>query len=303
MRLDLYRHGPKNNDPAAHGTGVEALLDPDKLPVIRAHAVQLAHEAERERYTAIEIWTTPMNQAVATGDVVYKRILEEVLGLEASGMQIQVAQPRIHALLGSCAIHPETGEAVNLSSRAMSQIWADAKKSEDYASFEGENKPLAAWFDQGLDNPQGWQFGRPETYNAADLGITLREIAWRVGTFAYTRLLQAEEGTRIVGYGHSGDLEPWAALTIHMAEGRDDGKEGTTVKDMKQLFKDLGGALEPMRGYSIVTKGSDLHLTGAGLGTNEFVVGREVLQEQARLYRTKGKSNHVLAARLRLGGK
>ena len=34
----IERHGRKNNDPAAHGTGVEALLDPAGIGEIKAHA-------------------------------------------------------------------------------------------------------------------------------------------------------------------------------------------------------------------------------------------------------------------------
>jgi len=45
-QLHILRHGPKNNDPQAHQTGVEAHLDPNKRHKIIYHAASLVHQVK-----------------------------------------------------------------------------------------------------------------------------------------------------------------------------------------------------------------------------------------------------------------
>ncbi len=293
-RIDLYRHGPKNNSPDAHGTGVEALLDPSRIPDIEAHARKVFQDAHKGGYSRIEPWTTPVDRARATGDIVYRMLDEET---SAGGRRVYVFSPEIHTLLGSCGVDRTTDSVVNLSPRSMSALWADAKRADNYAHLEAEHRPLAAWFAQGLDNPQGWKEDQPDTWNTQDPGITLREIAWRVGSFVYDKLKGSREGTHVVAYGHSGDLELWAALTLQMVQGKDDGSTGTTGEDMKRLFAVLGGALEPLQGYSLVqeTERGDVVLTGTG--QEAYMVPREILKAQTTLYKNKGISHLVFDAR------
>ena len=292
MQIYLLRHAWKNNDPKAHGTGVEALLDPAKIPEIKGDAARRLITARDGGYRRIEIWTTPIDRAIATGKVQY-----EVM---RSSREIEVVEPQVNALIGSAALHPETGKAVNLGTRAMSKIWGDAKKDERYDHLHGENKPLYAWFEQGFDNPHGWLLGKPETWNNSDPGITLREIAWRVGAFLYETLEKGEKDTQYLAFGHSGDIEPWAALTMQMIRGKDDGRTGTTWEDLPSLFNELGGALEPLTGVCVHCHDQSVMLIDAAFGRDIICNPRveDILQEQARLYRENGVSNKVLTARL-----
>ena len=294
MIIDLLRHGPKNNDPTVHQTGVEALLDPEKFYVIRDHARQII-ETTPTNY-GIQIVTTPVNRAIATGQLEYEVIKRA---------RQETPEPQINALIGSQAIHPETGEAVNLVPRAMSKIWADAKKLESYQGQQGENKPLYAWFEQGLDNPQGWKYDNQETWNKQDPGISLREIAWRIGAFFYENLETQDPNTRVLAFGHSGDIEPWLALTLQMHYEKDDGVSGTSLENMAELFTQMRGALEHLTGaslYYINGKDSPVYLTQPNF-KSKIPLKIDTLREQARLFRNYGLSNKVLMARLDLESK
>jgi len=298
MQIDLLRHGPKNNNPDVHGTGVEALLDPVKIPEIKTHAYGLITDSIDRGYDKIELWSTPIDRARATAEIEYGTMIHD-------SDEIAIALPRINALIGSSAINPENGEAVNLGSRAMSKIWANAKKLEKYDYLQGENKPLYAWFEQGLDNPQGWQYGKPETWNTEDPGITLREIAWRIGTYLYNVFEKAEnQKTRVIAFGHSGDIEPWIALTLQMVNGIDDGFGRIWDEDLTDRFSEIGGALEPLKGARILQldRSDDLYLFSIKGSDMEFKlgpqIGKEILKRQVRLYHERGMSNKVLAARL-----
>ena len=211
MIIDLLRHGPKNNDPAAHQTGVEAQLDPRRIDEIRAHALRILQTADREKYGRLEVHTTPLDRSIATGKVTHE--------VFSTDRHFYVPPPRINALIGSSAFHPETGEPVNLSPRSMSTVLGEAKKQDTYNGQQGEHRPLYAWCEQGFDNKQAWS-GRPtDSRLVTDPGISLREIAWRVGTYLHNTIENTDPATRVVAYGHSGDIEPWLYLTLDMHEG------------------------------------------------------------------------------------
>ncbi len=291
MIIDLLRHGPKNNDPEAHQTGVEALLDPEKFYVIKDHARRVI-KITPDNYE-IQIITTPIPRSIATGQLEYEVIKRS---------RQETPEPKINALIGSSGCHPETGDAVNLVPRSMSKIWTDAKKLESYQGQQGENKPLYAWFEQGLDNRQSWLSDKPETWNPQDPGISLREIAWRIGAFFYETLTSYDERTRVMAFGHSGDIEPWLALTLQMYAGKDDGVSGTTIESMKEIFTQIGGALEPLSGVTLDNSwDSEIYLR---LTTkSQISIDTNILEEQSRLFRNHGLSNKVLMARLALNPK
>nr|MBI4157179.1 hypothetical protein [Candidatus Woesearchaeota archaeon] len=300
--IKLHRHGPKNNNPEAHQTGVEALLDPEKIPEIKKYALnqlnrdELAGLAYNTDTTSIEIETTPIDRSKATGEIVYNTLINYYTGLdEIYWPALKITKnPRINELIGSAGINPKTGEAVNLGPRAMSNIWGEAKKHEDYKHLQGENKPLYAWCRQGFDNTQA--------NNQSDPGISLREIACRIGTYVYNKFTQTEgnQNDRILtlALGHSGDIEPFLYLCLEMQAGRD----GKDPEAMTKWFKETGGALEPLKGIEILKEklGLELHYHKTPHNTYLSPIGLEIFQQQAQWFKEYGKSKEVLEQKLRL---
>jgi|GEM_PF-1916910 hypothetical protein len=295
MRVSLFRHGPKNNDPQAHQTGVEAQLDPYKIFQIREHAREFISSSQGHSSFVIE--TTPIDRSISTGYVTH----EEVRG------KIDMVEPSINELIGSSAIHPENDNAINLGSRAMSDIWSKAKKQDDYGGQQGEHHPLYAWFEQGLDNPQARLISDHSSGNPDDPGISIREIGLRISTYFYEKLTTEDDNPHVVAYGHSGDIEPWLALTLAMMDENDDGRRTLRDYNLLDYFDSIGGAMEPLASVSLVRdKTKALFLEGTPLqrrGENGRVsIGQEIFQEQARIFRSDGVSNQVLADRLKLEG-
>lgn len=283
VRIDLYRHGPKNNNPVSHGTGVEASLDPEYFDQINDHASFIATDDSRDSFS---VGSSVVGRAKNTAKIVAEKLRKE--GKKVEG-------PCSYDLLSSNSLDLLTGNVVNLSPLSMSNLWAEAKKEDNYSSIrQAEGRPLYAWFSQGLDNPQAGLLGE-------DVGIPLREIAWRVGTYVES-MLNGTQAKRVIGYGHSGDIEPWIALTIQMQEGNDDGRRGTTVSQMQDLYHRLGGALNPLQGVSIVEDDAEIYLIGSERGP-DFGSGlrldRKIIEIQSQLYLTEGISSDVLAKKRR----
>lgn len=280
MQIDLVRHGHKNNAPEAHQSGVEALLEPAKIPLIIEFAQRILRTTDPQATPMITVRTTPIDRSRATGGIFYNHIRRG---------PFYVTPPIVDEFLGSCSRDPQTRLPVNLSPVRMSQLWAEAKKCDDYSRYEGEHRPLFAWFSQGLDNPQACC--------ADDPGISLREIAWRISAFIGDEIGSEEGARRIVAFGHSGDIEPWLALTLQIQRGRDDGMRGTAPADMVEIFDEIHGALEPLTGIHIEVQPNTLYLSGPPLGEDSLTIPREIIQRQADLLRCAGRSQEVVRAK------
>lgn len=284
MELRLIRHGPKNNDPAVHGTGVEALLDPTRLHLIISHAAWTLESIAPE-IRQVRIESTPVDRAQATAKLEYK-----IISLDP---RFKVTEPAINELMGSYAVGK--GRTINLSAQSMVDRWANAKKSEEYAYSHGEHRPLYAWCECGFDNLPA--------IDSADPGISLREIACRVGTYVHDKLQESDSHDLILALGHSGDIEPFLYLCLEMMEGRDGSDAGAMVR----WFNRTRGALEPLTGIKIMNKGPSLqigHLHGEPgtelpLDYGYRSLGMEVLQEMSRWYHKNGESREVLEERLK----
>ena len=264
MYLHLIRHGPKNNDPNVHGTGVEALLDPSQLHKIVNYGKYLQQRAGQSRSQRIILETTPVERAKATAEVLYRTM---IIQLEPA---FSYVKPSVNPLIGSYA-YDEQGKAVNLGPQAMSKLWAEAKKSEHCNQFQGEHQPLYAWCEQGFDNKQA--------NNPADPGISLREISCRIGTYVYQTLQEKENRDFITAIGHSGDIEPFLYLCLEMLEGRD----GSNHDALTRHFKKTRGALEPLTGIGIAYDHSDLYLSHPSENSSKMFrkkIGIELFQEQ-----------------------
>lgn len=280
MQLHLIRHGPKNNNPDAHGTGVEALLDPDRISWIQSRATGYARG-----YAPILIETTPVSRAKATGEIFKEEI--------SISRDVEI---RINESIGSYALHPHTNEAINLSPQAMSHLWAERKEK---IGGDAEHQSLYAWCEQGFDNLQA--------NNPDDLGISLREIACRLGKNIYQHLTgDIKQYASIISIGHSGDIEPFLYLCLEML----DGKDGTAANAMTKHFHQTGGALEPLQGLRFFYDRGNLSLEfplskesvpRGHLAIKSQRIGIEILQQQAQWTSQYGKSQQVLEQKIAKG--
>lgn len=287
MGIHLIRHGPKNNDPAVHGTGVEALLDPVKMYQILGYATRFLEEIDCEKIKKISVESTPVERAYVTSQLIAAVIsLDPRLPSVSSGIQ---------ELIGSYAIHPTSGEAVCLSPLTMTRMWA--KKKE--ISAQSEHRPLYSWCEQGFDNPQ--------VNSAEDHGISLREIACRLGSYVWEKIEQSDEKSSTIAIGHSGDIEPFLYLTLEMLEGRD----GKNHDAMVSWFHRTSGALEPLKGIKIYEKEKGnyylLHPVGrpdaqreGEIIAKEKPISIEIFQQQAQWFKEYGKSADVLKKKMRV---
>ncbi len=290
MILNLIRHGPKNNDPNVHGTGVEALLDPLQIYKALQYA---ANSLERMHDGGIEkavVETTPVPRAYVTG-----KLITAVFSLDPSFKNTECS---VDDLIGSYDVDSLSGKAINLSPSAMSKVWTDAKKDEKYGHLQGEHKPLYAWCEQGFDNPQA--------SNLEDPGISLREIACRIGTYVYEKIQRKEDNISTIAIGHSGDIEPFLYLCLEMLEGKD----GTSLVAMTKHFQPTGGALEPLRGLRFFYDFGNLkmefpspldQLEGRSQLTDYRNIGLEIFQQQAQWLKEYGKSQQVLEQKIAQG--
>ena len=276
MRLHLINHGSQDNDSEAPETGVEALLDLQKISLIHHYAASL-HKLQDQLFF---VETTPVARALVTGKI----IAEE---LTKAGFPVKHT---IHELIGSYA--QQDTKVINLSPFSMQQKWAEAKKVDGYHRLEGKHQPLYAWCEQGFDNRQA--------RNPQDPGISLREIACRVGTYVYQRLQQAHGSDQIIAIGHSGDIEPFLYLTLEMLQG----KNGSAFDALTYNFERTGGALEPLQGVVITNREENLYLTHlAGNAEHKVyqhkLMGMEIFFEQARWFTDHGRSQEVLEQKTR----
>ncbi|MBS3109537.1 hypothetical protein J4227_03350 [Candidatus Woesearchaeota archaeon] len=297
----IVRHGHKNNDPNAHGAGTEALLDSSKLFYIVNYAGEIMHGLHGDEN--VIIGTSPVDRARATAGIVYEILnIDPRLNGEKNGAR-RLAGPNVVPLIGSYAMDRD-GKAVNLGPKAMSDLWAEAKKSDTYAAGDGEHAPLRAWLEQGLDNPQAG--------NPADPGISLREYACRIGAHFYRSLNLFNESkvSNIrpkqldINFGHSGDIEFFLYLTLDMLMGKD----GSDPERLIKYFEQTGGALEPLTGIEVEYDSRHPHsvvFRQRGLAgfekpsvRTEVDLGMEILQEQDRWLRENGKSQEVLEQKI-----
>ncbi len=287
MILELIRHGPKNNDPAAHQTGVEAQLDPGQIYKILQYAANSLERMHHEKIQKAVVETTPVPRAYVTG-----KLITALFSLDP---HFQSTEGSVDDLIGSYGINSTNGDAINLSPAAMSKVWADAKKADKYGHLQGEHKPLYAWCEQGFDNPQA--------HNPEDPGISLREIACRVGTYVYGKIQRKEEKVSTIAIGHSGDIEPFLYLTLEMMEGRD----GTTPDSFIKHFQSTAGALEPLAGLGLEYISSwdswqiRYPVGKPGYSHGSWMVGVEIFQQQAQWFKEYGKSRQVLEQKIAAG--
>ncbi len=294
MILNLIRHGPKNNDPSAHGTGVEALLDPAQIYKILRYAADSLEQMHRQGIQQAVVETTPVPRAYMTG-----KLITAALSLDPKFASVKCS---LDNLIGSYEydINLTNGRVINLSSAAMSEVWAEAKKSEKYGALQGEHKPLYAWCEQGFDNPQA--------NNPQDPGISLREIACRIGTYVHKkikiheRIKSGEEKVSTTAVGHSGDIEPFLYLCLEMKEGRD----GSDKKAMVRRFDETCGALSPMAGLSLETAADDAKkvvISSTPIGTGGHagrwgIFEADIFAHMADWYKQHGRSRQVLEQKL-----
>ncbi len=290
MGLHLIRHGPKNNNPDAHGTGVEALLDPAQIFKVLKYAVNSLECMHDQGIEKAVVETTPVPRAYVTG-----KLITAVFSLDP---HFKATECSVDELIGSYDINSANGEAINLSPAAMSKVWADAKKAEKYGHLQGEHKPLYAWCEQGFDNQQA--------NNPEDSGISLREIACRIGTYVHKKIQRKKEKVSTIAIGHSGDIEPFLYLCLEMLEGRD----GTSADAMTKYFQQTGGALEPLQGLHFFYDGGNLKmefpspvdgLEGSSVLTDYRHIGEEFFQQQAQWFKDYGRSRQVIEQKIKAG--
>lgn len=286
MAIELIRHGPKNNNPEAHLTGVEADLDPSQIWLIKLFAQSYLR---RTLTGPIQLETTPVPRSINTGNVILETWHEHP---EFRDLILPI---KVNELIGHLGIDPE-GNAINLGPKSMTKVWEEGKRNE-LLGQSTEGGSLLAWLEQGLDNVQARDKNDP--------GISIREIACRVGSYLYSKLdLLTEKGmnTNLLSIGHSGDIEPWLYLTLASTEGNDIGKKEV----LREYFDRTGGALAPLSGvrlsYSPAEKGIILtHNTRSSGGearTANIIISPHTLREQALWLESAGRSQEVLAQKL-----
>jgi hypothetical protein len=284
MELRLIRHGPKNNDPQAHQTGVEALLDSQRIHEIITYASDTLNSLDPEVIKKIKVETTLVNRSIVTGGIIH-----QVLNLDP---RFVATPPTIQHLLSPHGKNPITNEIINLSPKAMSYKWAEAKKLDDYNLLQGEHKPLYSWCEQGFDNQLAM--------NSNDPGFSLREIACRIGAYTAEKILNLGDKDLTIAIGHSGYLEPFLYLILDMLNGGD----GTDPITMLKYFQETGGALEPLTGLIIEKTNSGLYLShfSGKPGTNLQMVKKpisiEIFQQQAKWLKEYGQSDLVLQKKI-----
>ena len=161
--LILLRHGPKDDRPEAHQTGIEAGLDPRKGASILARAANLLTEQATD-ICFVHLFSTPVARAVNTA-----ALMEKVFALDPHPTRKFEAN-RIAPLLGSTEL--VSGKPVNLSAPQMSEFWRQGKAAESDRDGR-ETASLLRWLEVGFD----------ETHDLS--GISIREIACRIGSFVH----------------------------------------------------------------------------------------------------------------------
>ncbi len=270
--IKISRHGPKNDE---YQTGFDlsnALLDPSRIPEIEEFARNMAKVLYGY---SVEIESTPVDRAIATRDIVYKVMKEYP--------NVQVLDPTVNEFIGQFAIGTG-GAPINLTSRAMSRLWNEGKKVHKYGLSDAEHQSLYNWCEIGFDTVP--------TEDPEDNGISLREMAWRIGSYVYNKLKEYKSGDKsTIAFGHSSSIESFLYLCLDMM-----GEE----KGMLKRFEETGGALHPLTGITFkYDKSSGLyleHFFGAPETELERKVIRfdmDILEKMDNLLRTKGRSNDI----------
>jgi hypothetical protein len=268
--LVLMRHGPKNDNPQAHGTGIEALLAKGASSVIAKRAAE--SKSNTSALERLVIQSTPADRAVATAQIFHR------VWHRDPSLRTRLTPPRINEFIGSVGISP-LGKPVNLWPAQMSSIWAAAKKG---VAGERETASLRACL------LRGW------TCSYRGSGISLHETACRIGTFAYCAF-EASASFYHVAVGHSGDLEPFAILCWLMAQGRQAGD----ACDIGRMLSEVCPALAPLEEI-LLEKRADTGELAIKTPVLEFVVPLQVLRAQAHWFVRHGISQKVLTKKLGL---
>lgn len=292
MELHLIRHGPKNKNPAAHGTGVEALLDPERAVDIIGYGYKFLNSTFLVGRNTLYVESTPVPRAVATANIVQK-----VFTLDP---RFQVPEPSINNLIGSYICNPTGTEIINLSPMAMSDVWAKAKKEAAKEGRLDEDLSLYEWCKEGFDNPKA--------SISRDPGISLREIACRIGAYVHSTLTKDNSLSAdcYFAIGHSGDIEPFLYLTLEMLQKRD----GSDYNALLKYFP-ITRALTPLTGLSFYTMNNgrarvDIHRCYSSLdeglkGQLEEGIPLNIFEQQANWLRDFGKSKLVLEQKIAAG--
>ena len=161
----------------------------------------------------------------------------------------------------------------------MSEIWAEAKTQDSSAADESERASLRAWCQLGFDCTCG------------ESGISLREIACRLGRFVEQTIRQHEAGTGAaysLAFGHSGDLEPFLYLLLQMS--------GCTEFTLAEACDRIAPAFKPLEGivFRLQSNGTlflDYPSTEGAAGAR---IDRQVLHEQSAWLEKHAISGQVL---------
>lgn len=226
--IKIIRHAPKvEGDP--HHTGIEARLEETAPKDVEAFVER--EKAFFEGATKINIFHTPVPRSIQTAEFLHTSLKQHF------GNDAVIAEPAMTPMVGSS--ETQNGQVINLSPKDMSRIWGEAKQNDHYTGTNRrEDQPLHAWATVGFDN------------NWDETGISIREIALRLGTFLYQRFSEeaiTEDKIADIGISHSGDIEPFLYLLIAYTEGIDTRGQNA----MPALFDRLGGAMNPFEGVEV----------------------------------------------------
>ena len=280
-QLNLIRHGPKNNDPSLHLIPGAATLDEKADAAIRDYIKQFAKSLPSN--ATIGLYTTIVKRAMQTADIAHD---------EFNRLGFSVSSPQVDSI-GSYV--NDNGTERNLSSHLMSLEWQKGKDAEwkagTYArGINKEDLPMMLWCEKGFDNPQYSGLNLPDY----DSGISLREIAARVGDYILQRITNQKGKDADLVIQHSGDIEPWLILTLAMISGHDSTQPGY----MQRMLPKIGGGLNPLTGIKIIDTGSDLYLEHPTQnGTSSFPLPGAILLEQSEWTNTNGIADKVIEQR------
>ncbi|MBS3128657.1 hypothetical protein J4410_05920 [Candidatus Woesearchaeota archaeon] len=184
----IIRHGPKN-PVQEHNTGQEAGLDPARLHLIDEYVHRLS-PLYRGKRVAVHGGSLP--RAYQTGERIQAILCSQGVDVGFS----------IDDLLS-----PFVGEQgrINLMPARFPRLWGEAQKE---GNPDKEDAGLQAWVETGVDT------------NFDGDGITLREIAYRIGKHILRSIEEYRQGNTLhrISVSHSGFIEPWVYLVLQARE-------------------------------------------------------------------------------------
>jgi hypothetical protein len=248
-RIDIIRHGPKQA--GKHVTGTEADLDPSQVGAILAYADNYAGITTGP----IEVCTPTVPRNLHTAEHIHDELGDRV-------SKELVIDDRLSAFVDSC----------NLLPPALPRIWGEAEKAyQDRKGVRKEDRGMYAWAEIGLD--QGSD------------GITLREVAYRIGSFILDKLHSPTPN--IIGISHSGFIEPFIYATLDMMD--------PAPKTPVEYFHQTGGAIEPLKGVCVY---ADVDRTVLVLpDQTERTLDLDILRRQRSWLHDHGKAEDILRYR------